>query len=125
MTQNVFIKPAEPHLVVPDPHTHRALKADGEWKPLIPYWSRRLVQLDVIPAEASEVSAEPDAVASPAVAVGDMVQVIIGGAATFKKPKRVRELRDLDGTTFVFVDGSESGAPIEQVEVVSRADPTS
>lgn len=48
---NIFIKPAVSGAHVPDPHTHRGLKAEGEWKPATEYWLRRLSQGDVVEAE--------------------------------------------------------------------------
>ena len=49
MAENVFIKPAVAGAIVPDPHDGgRALRADGEWKPLNSYWAARLRDKDVV-----------------------------------------------------------------------------
>jgi hypothetical protein len=53
--------------------------------------------------------------------VGDLIQAEIDGALVFEKPKRVRAIQDYDGKPWVFVDGSETGIPMDQVTVVENA----
>lgn len=50
--------------------------------------------------------------------IGDFVQVEIGGALQFDKPKRVRAIQDHDGKPWVFVDDHEAGVPMDQVTVI-------
>lgn len=68
--QNVFLKPAVPGAIVPDPETHQPLKAEGEWKPQSMYWARRILDKDVIeatpPKEAAPVAPPPADDAAPA-----------------------------------------------------------
>jgi hypothetical protein len=52
--------------------------------------------------------------------VGDLIQAEVDGALVFEKPVRVRAVQDHDGKPWVFVDGSESGVPMEQVEVIEK-----
>lgn len=63
--QNVFLKPAcdgagRP-LVVRDPISLQPLPAEGAWKPLDPYWARRIRDRDVTEGEpaAGEVPRPP------------------------------------------------------------------
>lgn len=49
--------------------------------------------------------------------VGDFVQSVIGGAYVFEAPSRVRAIHD----GWVFVDSSEAGTPLDQIEVIERA----
>jgi hypothetical protein len=46
------------------------------------------------------------------------VQVEIGGALQFEKPKRVRAVQEHEGKAWVFVDEHEAGVPMEQVTVI-------
>jgi hypothetical protein len=55
--------------------------------------------------------------------VGDLVQVEISGAFQLPKPARVRTIRDLDGQKWVFIEGSDTGIPMEQVIVQTKATP--
>lgn len=48
MTTLATFKPASADLVVRDPITRLPLPAEGEVKPLDTYWSRRLVDGDVV-----------------------------------------------------------------------------
>lgn len=60
---NVFVTPARDAdgkpMVVPDPHTFKPLGADGEWKPLSPYWVRRIRDQDVVAGEPPKEIAAP------------------------------------------------------------------
>ena len=51
------------------------------------------------------------------VQIGDLVQVEINGALQFEKPKRVRAIREHEGQVWVFVEGSETGVPMAQVQI--------
>lgn len=55
--------------------------------------------------------------------VGDMVQVEIAGHLTLEKPARVRAVTEHEGSEWVFIDGSETGIPMEQI-VVEEAEVT-
>lgn len=55
--------------------------------------------------------------------VGDSVQVEIGRAFQLEKAARVRAVQDHDGKKWVFVDGSQTGIPMEQVVVQGKASP--
>lgn len=55
--------------------------------------------------------------------VGDLVQVEIGGAFQLKKPARLREMRDYEGRKWAFIDGSETGIPMEQIVLQSKGSP--
>jgi hypothetical protein len=68
--REVFLKPrldsSGGPMVVPDPFNFRRLGAAGEWKPLSPYWARRLRDGDVTeaappPKETTKQNAEPEA----------------------------------------------------------------
>lgn len=65
---NVFLKPALDAdgnaMVVPDPETHRPLKAEGEWKPMSTYWARRIRDLDAIPSDPKDLPPLPVVVVS-------------------------------------------------------------
>jgi hypothetical protein len=52
--------------------------------------------------------------------VGDLVQVVIGGALQLEKPKRVRAIQEHEGSFWVFVEDHETGVPMNQVEVVEK-----
>jgi hypothetical protein len=57
------------------------------------------------------------------VAVGDLVQVEINGALQLPQPLRVRAIQDHEEQKWVFVEGSETGIPMEQVIVQTKATP--
>lgn len=48
------------------------------------------------------------------VEVGDLIQAEINGALVFPEPKRVRAIEEHDGGKWVFVEGEETGIPMEQ-----------
>lgn len=54
----------------------------------------------------------------PAVQVGDLVQAEVNGLLAFPNPVRVRAVQQHDGRSWVYVDGSESGIPADQVQIV-------
>jgi len=69
-------------------------------------------------AEESPVSGEaPDTQAAPR--IGDFVQWESQGTLRFAQPRRVRHVSFEDGG-WVFVDGSETGIPMNEVSVESR-----
>jgi len=57
--------------------------------------------------------------------VGDFVQVEIDGAFALERPARVRAVQEYEGSPWVFIEGSETGIPMEQVvlEHKGKADP--
>lgn len=52
--------------------------------------------------------------------VGDLVEVEIAGALVTPEPVRVRGVTEDQGTTWVFVDGSETGIDMENIKVLER-----
>ncbi len=52
--------------------------------------------------------------------VGDLVQVEISGQPLYHQPVRVRAVQEHNGHKWVYVDGSESGVSMENVEVVEK-----
>lgn len=73
---NVYLKPATIVVegatvlaIVRDPETLIPLAADGEWKALSPFWSRRLRDKDVI--EAEPPAEAPPSKSSKAAAAAD------------------------------------------------------
>jgi hypothetical protein len=52
--------------------------------------------------------------------IGDLIQAEIDGLLAFEKPVRVRAVQDHEGKPWVFVDGSETGIPMEQIEVIEK-----
>ena len=52
--------------------------------------------------------------------IGDLVQVEIGGAFQLEKPKRVRAIQDDQGQKWVFIEGSETGIPMDQVRLEQK-----
>lgn len=53
--------------------------------------------------------------------VGDLVQVEIDGVLQLAKPTRVRAVQEHEGQTWVFVEGSETGIPMGQINVIERS----
>jgi hypothetical protein len=70
---------------------------------------------DIEPSE-EEVEGPPKTRAK----VGDLVQVTIGGVLQLPQPARVRAVQDHEGSSWVFVEGSETGIPMEQVTVEQK-----
>lgn len=54
------------------------------------------------------------------IAVGDLVQVEIGGVLQLAKPARVRAIQDHQGQTWAFIEGSETGVPMEQLVLETK-----
>ncbi|HGW6341586.1 TPA: DUF2635 domain-containing protein [Escherichia coli] len=63
--ENRYLKPA-PGALVRDPVTLKPLDAEGEWKPMLPYWHRRIRQQDVTEATPPAAQAAPAAQEAPA-----------------------------------------------------------
>ncbi|MGH6850338.1 MAG: hypothetical protein ACREDD_07815 [Methylocella sp.] len=55
-----------------------------------------------------------------AVAVGDLVQIEIGGVFQLPQPACIRAIQDHEGKKWVFVEGSETGIPMEQAVVQAK-----
>ena len=53
--------------------------------------------------------------------VGDLVQWESNGQLAFEKPRRVRAVQEHEGIEWVFVEGSETGMPMEEMIVEQRA----
>lgn len=55
------------------------------------------------------------------VRVGDLIQWESHGSFVFSEPKKVENVaKDVESGSYVFVEGSRTGIPIEQVVVVRR-----
>jgi hypothetical protein len=53
-------------------------------------------------------------------AVGDYVQWESDGVLQFEQPKRVRAIQEVDGSGWVFVEGSETGIPMNEVTIEQK-----
>lgn len=53
--------------------------------------------------------------------VGDLVQVEIDGSLALERPSRLRAVREHEGREWGFVDGTETGFPLECVVTVEKA----
>jgi hypothetical protein len=53
--------------------------------------------------------------------VGDLIQWESGGVLRLEKPRRVRAKHEHDGSWWIFVEGSETGIPMEEAVIVERA----
>lgn len=56
----------------------------------------------------------------PKVEVGDLVQWESGGVLSFEKPRLVRAIQEHDSAQWVFVDGSETGIPMNEVIIEQK-----
>jgi hypothetical protein len=76
-------------------------------------------------ANGAELGAAPETDLSPPpeAAVGDTVQWEAGGVLRMEAPRKVRAIREHEGSKWVFVDGSETGIPMDEVIIEKRADP--
>lgn len=63
--ENRYLKPA-PGALVRDPVTMIPLDAEGEWKPMLSYWHRRVRQGDVVESSPPAAQAAPAAQEAPA-----------------------------------------------------------
>jgi hypothetical protein len=52
--------------------------------------------------------------------IGDFIQWESSGVYQFDEPRKVRAVQDIEGTKWVFVDGSETGIPINETSVEKR-----
>jgi hypothetical protein len=69
----------------------------------------------------SKVTSDADAPPAADLAVGDVVQVQINGVNQLPTPKRVRAIQEHEGQTWVFVEGSDTGIPMQQVILEGKA----
>ena len=53
---------------------------------------------------------------------GDNIQWLSGGVDQFPSPKRITKIQNSEHGTFVFVEGSNTGIPINEVRVVIEGD---
>lgn len=67
--KKLFLIPAKPGLVIKDPYTHKPLKEDGEWKPEISYWTRRVNDGSCVEGKPPKAEKQPTE-KKPAKAVG-------------------------------------------------------
>lgn len=65
----------------------------------------------------------PSKTPGEAVGVGDLVMVEVGGQITTEKPVKVRAVREHEGQSWVFVEGSETGVLMTNVSLVEAAKP--
>lgn len=59
----------------------------------------------------------------PQPAVGDLVQVEIDGVFQLEKPARVRAIKTHEGQDWVFIEGSETGVRMDQIQVQQKGQP--
>lgn len=57
MNGQMFLRPGKPGMLVRDPHTKRALPADGAWVQRNSYWLRRVASGDAIEGTPSAIAA--------------------------------------------------------------------
>lgn len=76
--ENRFLQPA-PGALVRDPVSLKPLDPEGEWKPLSPYWSRRLRHKDVVEATPKAAQAAQDAT-PPAEPVSSAAEPVVDQA---------------------------------------------
>lgn len=74
-----------------------------------------------IPMPAASVDGDDDP--PQKIEVGDLVQVEIGGVLQLKEPRRVRAVKEHEGSDWVFIDGSETGFPMDQIIPQQTTDP--
>lgn len=74
------------------------------------------------PEDGSELSAHNAESSQSDVRLGDLVQWVSNGEARFSSPRRVRAITEDD--QWLFVDGSQTGIPKDEVEVVGHITPT-
>ncbi|WP_336814031.1 hypothetical protein [Bosea sp. MMO-172] len=70
--------------------------------------------------QVSEADPESDS-QLPSIDIGDFVQIEIGGSLQLSKPARVRAIQEHEGKHWFFIEGSETGFPMEQV-ILERKD---
>ncbi len=70
--------------------------------------------------ESDKKAPEEEAPPLSAVDVGDTVQVEINGQQVLPAPTRVRAVQEHGGVQWVFLDGSEAGVRMEQVQLVQK-----
>jgi hypothetical protein len=58
--------------------------------------------------------------APPEIEVGDMVQVEVNGQLVTAKPVRVRAVQEHNGDKWFYVEGSESGVSMQNLELVEK-----
>lgn len=67
-----------------------------------------------IDALQDEVPGDPPL---PPISVGDLVNVEVGGSLVFPEPRRVRAINIHDGKPWVYVEGSQAGASMDNVQL--------
>lgn len=70
---------------------------------------------------ASSQVVEPPSKPLQAISIGDRVQVEIGGVNQLARPAKVRAIQAHDGQDWVFVEGSETGIPMHQAQLIEKA----
>jgi hypothetical protein len=104
--------------------TIRGFSADGATRAARAY--RATMELVGGQPEGYKADAPPKEEAAggsprPEVAVGDAIQVQINGSYQLQSPKLVRAIRQHEGQAWVFIEGSETGIPMNQVVVETKA----
>ena len=74
----------------------------------------------VTPAMSGEVKSEEE---KPQIAVGDLIQLEIGGAFVLPTPERVRAIQEHEGRLWVFVENHLSGELLERAVLIEKAAP--
>lgn len=54
------------------------------------------------------------------IAIGDVVQITVAGIDTLAKPAMVRAIQEHDGQSWVFVEGTETGALMTDVSLIEK-----
>lgn len=52
--------------------------------------------------------------------IGDLIQWETNGAVQLEKPSRVRQIQDYDDESWVFIEGNQTGIPMNEVSVVEK-----
>jgi hypothetical protein len=81
----------------------------------------RLNSSEKVESDVSTKTPRPEDIIEPKPDIGDFVQWTSGGALQFDAPRKVRAIQEHDGSFWVFVDGSETGIPLEETTVESKA----
>lgn len=64
----------------------------------------------------------PDCEREGLIEVGDLVQWEASGVLRMEKPSRVRAIQEHEGASWVFVDGSETGIPMEEIVLEQKGE---
>ena len=62
-----------------------------------------------------------DELPPPIINIGDLVQVEINGTHQLDNPRRVRAIKNHEGQDWVFIEGSDTGVPMEQISLQAKS----